>query len=64
MGSFIAFFSPKLIKHDLPSAGGWMRKGLGMVVSVDRKLTWTFTAPQLGYWIAAPLTSTRGKLPF
>lgn len=42
-------------------AGGWMRKGLGKVASVDGKLMWTFTAPHLGYWIAAPLPSTRGK---
>ncbi|XP_075961175.1 protein FAM171B-like [Anarhichas minor] len=43
------------------TTGGWMRKGLGtVVVSVDGKLMWTFTAPHLGYWIAAPLSSTRG----
>lgn len=42
------------------TTGGWMRKGLGKVTSVDGKLTWTFTAPHLGYWIAAPLSSTRG----
>lgn len=41
--------------------GGWMRKGLGTVVSVEGKLRWTFTAPHFGYWIAAPLSSTRGK---
>ncbi|GAA6225257.1 protein FAM171B-like isoform X1 [Lates japonicus] len=42
------------------TTGGWMRKGLGKVVSVDGKLLWTFTAPHLGYWIAAPLSPTRG----
>ncbi|XP_026152227.1 protein FAM171B-like [Mastacembelus armatus] len=42
------------------TTGGWMRKGLGKVESVDGKLRWTFTAPHLGYWIAAPLSSTRG----
>ncbi|XP_037645539.1 protein FAM171B-like [Sebastes umbrosus] len=42
------------------TTGGWMRKGLGTVVSVGGKLMWTFTAPHLGYWIAAPLSSTRG----
>ncbi|KAL7384614.1 hypothetical protein ABVT39_005604 [Epinephelus coioides] len=41
-------------------SGGWMRKGLGTVVSVEGKHVWTFTAPHLGYWIAAPLSSTRG----
>uniref|UniRef100_A0A8D3C3U2 Protein FAM171B n=1 Tax=Scophthalmus maximus TaxID=52904 RepID=A0A8D3C3U2_SCOMX len=42
------------------TTGGWMRKGLGTVVTVKGKLMWTFTAPHLGYWIAAPLSSTRG----
>uniref|UniRef100_UPI0037E844AD protein FAM171B-like n=1 Tax=Semicossyphus pulcher TaxID=241346 RepID=UPI0037E844AD len=42
------------------TTGGWMRKGLGTVVSVEGKLKWTFTAPHLGYWIAAPLSPTRG----
>ncbi|XP_022596686.1 protein FAM171B-like [Seriola dumerili] len=42
------------------TTGGWMRKGLGKVVSVDGKLMWTFTAPHLGHWIAAPLSSNRG----
>ncbi|CAJ1078767.1 protein FAM171B-like [Xyrichtys novacula] len=42
------------------TTGGWMRKGLGSVVSVEGKLTWTFTAPHLGYWIAAPLSPPRG----
>ncbi|XP_056294087.1 protein FAM171B-like [Pseudoliparis swirei] len=42
------------------TTGGWMRKGLGTVASVEGKLVWTFTAPHLGYWIAAPLSSTRG----
>ncbi|XP_071338849.1 protein FAM171B-like [Trachinotus anak] len=42
------------------TTGGWMRKGLGKVVLVDGKLMWTFTAPHLGYWIAAPLSSSRG----
>uniref|UniRef100_A0AAQ6A744 Family with sequence similarity 171 member B n=1 Tax=Amphiprion ocellaris TaxID=80972 RepID=A0AAQ6A744_AMPOC len=42
------------------TTGEWTSKGLGKVTSVDGKLTWTFTAPHLGYWIAAPLSSTRG----
>ncbi|XP_077436723.1 protein FAM171B-like [Vanacampus margaritifer] len=37
------------------TAGGWMRRGLGTVVSEGRKLSWTFSAPHLGYWIAAPV---------
>lgn len=47
----------------LPPVGGWMRKGLGTVVSIEGKLVWTFTAPHLGYWIAAPLSSPRVKCP-
>ncbi|CAL8266143.1 unnamed protein product [Lota lota] len=43
------------------TAGGWMRAGLGTVVSSRGKLTWTFMAPHPGYWIAAPLSSTRGS---
>ncbi|XP_032424532.1 protein FAM171B-like isoform X1 [Xiphophorus hellerii] len=42
------------------TTGGWMRRGLGKMTLVDGKLMWTFTAPHLGYWIAAPLTSSRG----
>ncbi|XP_036965664.1 protein FAM171B-like isoform X2 [Acanthopagrus latus] len=41
------------------TTGGWMRKGLGSVASSEGKLVWTFTAPHLGYWIAAPLSPTR-----
>ncbi|KAM9851162.1 protein FAM171B-like [Aulostomus maculatus] len=43
------------------TVGAWMRRGFGTVgQSADGKLRWTFTAPHLGYWIAAPLSSTRG----
>uniref|UniRef100_A0A3B4G3F8 Protein FAM171B-like n=1 Tax=Pundamilia nyererei TaxID=303518 RepID=A0A3B4G3F8_9CICH len=42
------------------TTGAWMRKGLGKVTSVDGSLVWTFTAPHLGYWIAAPVSSNRG----
>lgn len=38
-----------------------MRKGLGTVKMVEGKLLWTFSAPHLGYWIAAPPSSTTGK---
>lgn len=42
--------------------GGWMRKGLGTVKTIEGKLLWTFSAPHLGYWIAASAsTSTTGK---
>ncbi|XP_015242808.1 PREDICTED: protein FAM171B-like [Cyprinodon variegatus] len=44
--------------------GGWMRKGLGMMNLVEGKLMWTFAAPHLGYWIAAPLSPNRGIFGF
>ncbi|TNN04464.1 hypothetical protein fugu_001493 [Takifugu bimaculatus] len=40
------------------TAGGWMRKGLGTVKTIEGELLWTFSAPHLGYWIAAPPSST------
>uniref|UniRef100_A0A674P340 Protein FAM171B-like n=1 Tax=Takifugu rubripes TaxID=31033 RepID=A0A674P340_TAKRU len=42
------------------TTGGWMRKGLGTVKTIEGELLWTFSAPHLGYWIAAPLSSTTG----
>ncbi|CAL8240665.1 unnamed protein product [Merluccius merluccius] len=43
------------------TAGGWMRGGLGTVDFSRGRLTWTFVAPHLGSWIAAPMSSTRGQ---
>nr|XP_057938644.1 protein FAM171B-like [Doryrhamphus excisus] len=40
------------------TTGGWMRQGLGTVVSMDGKLFWTWTAPHLGDWIAAPMPTS------
>ncbi|XP_077473808.1 protein FAM171B-like [Stigmatopora argus] len=37
------------------TTGGWMRQGLGAVMSEGGKLIWTFTARRLGYWLAAPM---------
>lgn len=42
------------------TTGGWMRKGLGTVESVKGRLAWTFVAPHLGHWMAAPLSPSRG----
>lgn len=39
-----------------------MRKGLGTVKTIEGELLWTFSAPHLGYWIAAPPSSTTGRL--
>lgn len=44
--------------------GAWKKKGLGQVVLMEGKRVWTFTAPHLGYWIAASASSSRGTPPF
>ncbi|KAK6292517.1 hypothetical protein J4Q44_G00371010 [Coregonus suidteri] len=41
------------------TTGAWMNRGLGMVKMEEGKLFWTFMAPHLGYWIAAPMHSIR-----
>uniref|UniRef100_A0A8B9PAZ6 Family with sequence similarity 171 member B n=1 Tax=Apteryx owenii TaxID=8824 RepID=A0A8B9PAZ6_APTOW len=40
--------------------GAWVNRGLGMVKEANDQLVWTYVAPHLGYWIAAPLPGTRG----
>ncbi|XP_026552723.1 protein FAM171B [Pseudonaja textilis] len=42
--------------------GAWINRGLGMVKNMDDHLVWTYTAPSLGYWIAAPLSGTRDSI--
>ncbi|XP_043850978.1 protein FAM171B isoform X2 [Dromiciops gliroides] len=42
--------------------GAWANRGLGMVKKFNDQLVWTYMAPHLGYWIAAPLPGTRGSL--
>ncbi|XP_063174160.1 protein FAM171B [Candoia aspera] len=42
--------------------GAWINRGLGMVKNMDDHLVWTYTAPSLGYWIAAPLPGTRDSI--
>ncbi|XP_062974651.1 protein FAM171B [Elgaria multicarinata webbii] len=42
--------------------GAWVNRGLGMVKDAGDHLVWTYTAPSLGYWIAAPLPGTRDSL--
>ncbi|XP_072304290.1 protein FAM171B [Eucyclogobius newberryi] len=50
--------------------GAWENQGLGIVKSVGSELVWTYTASHLGYWLAAPLPSSRdyiglsSSLPF
>lgn len=33
--------------------GTWLKSGLGLVHQEGSQLTWTYIAPQLGYWVAA-----------
>ncbi|XP_069052682.1 protein FAM171B [Lepisosteus oculatus] len=40
--------------------GAWVNRGLGLVKKEDNRLVWTYVAPHLGYWIAAPLPAARG----
>ncbi|KAJ8349571.1 hypothetical protein SKAU_G00247010 [Synaphobranchus kaupii] len=42
--------------------GVWMNRGLGLVKMEEDGLVWTYVAPHLGYWIAAPLPSPRGYM--
>ncbi|XP_023657576.2 protein FAM171B [Paramormyrops kingsleyae] len=42
--------------------GAWVNRGLGMVKMEDDGLVWTYIAPHLGYWIAAPLPTSRGYM--
>ncbi|XP_053265101.1 protein FAM171B isoform X1 [Podarcis raffonei] len=42
--------------------GAWVNRGLGMVKDAQDHLVWTYSAPSLGYWIAAPLPGTRDSI--
>ncbi|KAF7239472.1 hypothetical protein EYD10_13874 [Varanus komodoensis] len=42
--------------------GAWVNRGLGMVKDAGDHLVWMYTAPSLGYWIAAPLPGTRDSI--
>ncbi|KAM4828894.1 protein FAM171A1 [Thomomys bottae] len=33
--------------------GTWLKSGLGLIHQEGNQLTWTYIAPQLGYWVAA-----------
>uniref|UniRef100_A0A8D1UDT4 Family with sequence similarity 171 member B n=1 Tax=Sus scrofa TaxID=9823 RepID=A0A8D1UDT4_PIG len=43
------------------NTGAWVNHGRGMVKEYNNHLIWTYDAPHLGYWIAAPLLGTRGS---
>ncbi|KAI5281343.1 protein FAM171B isoform X1 [Manis pentadactyla] len=43
------------------NTGTWVHHGRGVVKEYNNHLIWTYDAPHLGYWIAAPLPGTRGS---
>uniref|UniRef100_A0A5F9DKQ3 Family with sequence similarity 171 member B n=1 Tax=Oryctolagus cuniculus TaxID=9986 RepID=A0A5F9DKQ3_RABIT len=45
----------------LSKPGAWVNHGRGMVKEHNNHLVWTYDAPHLGYWIAAPLPGSRGS---
>uniref|UniRef100_UPI00398EA3D2 protein FAM171B n=1 Tax=Pristiophorus japonicus TaxID=55135 RepID=UPI00398EA3D2 len=42
--------------------GAWVNRGLGTVRKEGNRLVWTYIAPHLGHWIAAPLPLTTGTI--
>ncbi|XP_023557609.1 protein FAM171A1 isoform X3 [Octodon degus] len=44
---------PYLRGLDGNGTGTWLKSGLGLVHQEGGQLTWTYIAPQLGYWVAA-----------
>ncbi|XP_028661884.1 protein FAM171B isoform X2 [Erpetoichthys calabaricus] len=41
--------------------GGWLNRGLGTIRQEEEGLVWSYVAPHLGYWMAAPLPGTSGS---
>ncbi|KAM4626559.1 protein FAM171B [Discoglossus pictus] len=41
-------------------SGAWINRGLGIIKKEKNMLVWTYVAPHLGYWIAAPLPGNGG----
>ncbi|XP_076871657.1 protein FAM171B [Brachyhypopomus gauderio] len=44
------------------TTGTWVNKGTGSVRTGKNGLEWTYMAPHLGYWIAAPSPTSNGKM--
>lgn len=42
--------------------GTWLKSSLGLVQQEGNQLTWTYIAPQLGYWVAAMSPTIPGKM--
>ncbi|XP_028933976.1 protein FAM171A1-like [Ornithorhynchus anatinus] len=45
-----------------PKLGTWLKSGLGLVQQEGTQLTWTYIAPQLGYWVAAMSPASQGPV--
>ncbi|XP_038611585.1 protein FAM171A1 [Tachyglossus aculeatus] len=45
-----------------PKLGTWLKSGLGLVQQEGTQLTWTYIAPQLGYWVAAMSPDGQGPV--
>ncbi|KAL2081277.1 hypothetical protein ACEWY4_023130 [Coilia grayii] len=56
------------VSHPVPAwtfdraKGAWGNQGLGIVKMQDGAPVWSFIAPQLGLWIAAPYPSSNGDI--
>ncbi|KAJ1100849.1 hypothetical protein NDU88_005924 [Pleurodeles waltl] len=42
--------------------GTWLKSSLGLIQQEGNQLTWTYIAPQLGYWVAAMSPSNPGPM--
>ncbi|XP_048463820.1 protein FAM171A1 [Rhincodon typus] len=53
---------PYLQGIDVNQTGAWLKSGLGLVQREGDYLTWTYFAPQLGYWVAAMSPQSPGNM--
>lgn len=50
------------LKFSLHPTGTWLKSGLGLVHQEGSQRTWTYIAPQLGYWVAAMSPPNPGNM--
>ncbi|XP_065522545.1 protein FAM171A1 isoform X3 [Lathamus discolor] len=53
---------PYLQGLDGNGTGTWLKSSLGLVQQEGNQLTWTYIAPQLGYWVAAMSPTVPGPV--